>query len=231
VLLELGVRALFAGAAVSALRLARSGLAPSHRPVAFLLGGLLLADLARAPALGLPLLARRALYLAFPLLSAWASLEVGLLARTRWHGAARVPIALLWALLVAFVAWCADPRGSPQHEALARAVHHAALLVEILAAGAVVTRAVRELRPPDISATVILLLTAGDIGEVAGAWIHHGQVRDFWHLARVSWAAVYGISWYLQERRRAWLERVMSTRARVPSRWVWGRPSRWLRRS
>lgn len=194
---ELAARAAFLLAALTARRLARTPLLPSHRPVARALAFTWACDALRG--LGPPLGPTRALYLAFPVVSAALALEVlGHLPRRRTWAAA----AGAWVGLAAMVLVVSPPRRDPGLAAAFLALHFASLGVQALAA---VLLALRR-RVPTITELVALQLLAGDVAELVGPWLY-GAVAEDWEIARWQWTVVYLSICAVQARRAQWLRK------------------------
>jgi hypothetical protein len=195
---ELAARLAFLLAALSARRLARTPFLPSHRPVARALAFTWACDALRG--LGPPLGATRALYVAFPVISAALALEVlGRLPRTRTWAAA----GGAWAGIAAVVLVASPPRRDPGLAAAFLALHFVSLGVQALAVAALALRR----RAPTVTELVALLLLAGDIAELVGPWLH-GAVAEDWELARWQWTVVYLSITAVQARRVRWLRTV-----------------------
>lgn len=190
-------------AAISAARLAR--LAPAHRvlTITFALG--IAADLARASlfALDTGLLARRALFLAFPAISAWCASAalLGPAMRPRARRAWLLGCVLAWLAFVAATIAIDPPRGSPAAEHLALVSRLASIAVEL---SVVVAFALRRERPT-FTQTIALVLVAGDLGELAGPWAWPSAWKA-WELARIQWGGVYAVVAWLQIRRSKWIQ-------------------------
>ncbi len=211
--------ATLAAAALLAFLLARPGRYPAHRPVAVVLGIAAAVNLARALLHGvLPLAVDRALYLAFPALSAGLAVELLALRWSRWAPLGRAAVAALWLAAVVAITVEAPPRRSPEAADFASAAQLAGIALQL---AALVAFAVRGLSAgghiiPDVSQTVALVLLAGDLAERAGPWLYGRPWRD-WDLARWQWSVAYLTICYVQGRRLLWTKAIRAAGRRPGS--------------
>jgi hypothetical protein len=197
----------FYGASIAALvtawRLVCAG-APSHRSIAAATTLSVAASIIHpiAVADGASLLTRRAIFVAFPSISAWcaAASLLGPTLHQRGRRAWALGCFLAWLAFVGVAAQINPPRSSPAAEQIALASRLASLLVEL---GIVIVFALRRKRPT-FTQTIALVLVAGDLGELAGPWLWPSAWHA-WELARVQWAGVYLLIATLQDRRRRWI--------------------------
>lgn len=203
-------RAALCLAAWSAVRLWQ--VSPRHAPVAQALVAALALDLARllAREVGAPVDVLRVLYLGAPCCSAWLAGAV-LLRRPR---AALVVSAAAWLALSALVvagAW-------PGREAFAGAagwVAGASVAVQVgCALGLALRRGV-----PTVAETCALVLLAGDLAGLAGAWRFPEPWRA-WEFNRWQVAVTCAAVWWWQWRRLRWTQDLAVTSAPGSSRWA-----------
>lgn len=190
-------------ALVTAWQLVRAG-APAHRCIA------IAATMSAAVAVihpiavadGASLLTRRAVFLAFPAISAWcaAASLLGPTTHERSRRAWALGCFLAWLAFVGVTAQIDPPRSSPAAEQIALASRLASLLVEL---GIVIAFALHRARPT-FTQTIALVLVAGDLGELGGPWLWPSAWKA-WELARVQWAGVYLLVAALQHHRRRWI--------------------------
>lgn len=196
-LAEACVRASFFGVALSAFVLARPSRLPSHRFVAHVLLIAFICDCIR-PFFPLPL--RRSLFLAFPALS--ALLAFGLpRSNDKLLRSAGVFLFALWALGSAWFVLQNFPARDPFAIHAQGVVRLGATIVELV----LVAIFALQRRIPTTSNTVVLLLVAGDVGELVGPWAA-GATWGAWELARWQWTIVYCVVCMVQLLRARWLK-------------------------
>ncbi len=185
---EACVRTLFCGAALSAVFLARPSLVPSHRVVAVVLCLAFACDVLR-PFLPLPL--RRSFFL------------LCLPRPNKDHlWGAGVFLYALWVFGSAWFVFQNLPARDPYAVHVQGMVRLCATIIELV----LVAIFALQRRVPTTSETVVLLLIAGDVGELVGPWAVR-EVWGAWELAQWQWTIVYCVVCMVQILRARWVNR------------------------